>query len=233
MAKSAQKLQARILRKQGLSLGEIAKIVGVSKDSTSHWCRDIALTEKQIQALLWRDVAGMKKGQLIVAEQRRTERQSRVEKYQLEAFQDVEQLSQRDLFMLGIGLYWAEGSKRNRQIVLSNTDPTLLKAFILFISYVCQKTSLEVKCRIQLNEAHKYRYEEVLQYWMSILDLEQSNFAKPTFIHVEHKKEYPNRNTYFGTLHVTYRKSTNNSYKLVGYINAVKYGIDALFARVA
>ena len=46
MAKSAQKLQARTLRRQGKSIGEIAKIVGISKDSASHWCRDVALTKK-------------------------------------------------------------------------------------------------------------------------------------------------------------------------------------------
>ena len=175
----------------------------------------------------------MKRGQLIAAENKRQERRIRIEKYQLEAFQDVGELSQRDLFMLGIGLYWAEGSKRNRQMVLSNTDPTLLKAMMLFVSYVCQKTSLEVKCRIQLNEVHKYRYKKILQYWMNVLDLKQSAFAKPTLIHTEQKKEYPNRNTYFGTVHVTYRKSTNDNYKLVGYINAVKCCIDVSFARVA
>ena len=84
-----------------------------------------------------------------------------------------------------------------------------------------------------MNERHQYRYEEVLQYWMDMLGLKQSDFAKPTFIHTKQKKEYPNRNTYFGTVHVTYRKSTNNNYKLVGYINAVKYCIDTSFARVA
>ncbi len=225
MAKSAQKLQARALRRRGESLGEIAKIVGTSKGSISYWCRDIALTEKQIEALLARDVAGMKRGQLIAAENKRRERQFRVEKYQLEAFQDVGKLSRRDLFMLGIGLYWAEGSKRRGLLSLANTDSHLVKAFLMFIKHVYGNTNFETKYRIQLNIDHKNRYQEVLTYWSQQLHVPKCQFSKPTFIKAKHKKIFDHRKTYYGVIRVTIGKSTNLNYKVFGYINSVKYAM--------
>ena len=44
--------EARTLRReQGQSIKEIARAVGVSTSSVSHWVRDIELTEEQIEAL--------------------------------------------------------------------------------------------------------------------------------------------------------------------------------------
>jgi len=51
MAKSEQKIKARLLRKKGISIKTIAKELSVSTGSISSWCRDIPLTAKQILQL--------------------------------------------------------------------------------------------------------------------------------------------------------------------------------------
>lgn len=232
MAKSVQKLQSRALRKQGKSLGEVAQIVGVAKSSVSAWCRDIALTEEQIEALIQRDLAGIRKGQLVIAEMRRKERLERVEKYQMEAFHDLERLLLRDIFMLGIGLYWAEGAKRVRRVTIANTDPFIINTFLLFLFTITKMTKLDLICHIQLNILHKDRYPEVLEYWMKNLDLTKDQFRKPTFIQAKHHKIFTHRETYYGVAQIDVRKSANLSYKIIGFINAVKYYIDQ-HARVA
>lgn len=167
----------------------------------------------------------MKKGQLIAAENKRQERQNRVDKFQLDAIHDVGELSNRDIFMLGVGLYWAEGGKRRRDVVLANTDVDLLHAFQLFMNQICKKTRLDVKYRLQVNILHKDRYSEILKYWMKKFKVSETFFAKPTFIKSQHKKTFESRDTYFGTVHLEYRKSTNDNYKIIGCINAVKYWI--------
>lgn len=162
---------------------------------------------------------------MIAAENKRQERQSRVDKFQLDAIHDVGELSPRDIFILGVGLYWAEGGKRRRDVVLANTDVDLLYAFQLFMSQICKKSRLEVKYRLQVNILHKDRYSEILKYWMNKFRVSETFFAKPTFIKSQHKKTFENRDTYFGTVHLEYRKSTNDNYKIIGCINAVKYWI--------
>ena len=38
------------------------------------------------------------------------------------------------LFGLGIGLYWGEGNKRNKNSIrLGNVDPRLIRAYMLFL----------------------------------------------------------------------------------------------------
>lgn len=219
------KLLARNLRKQGKSLGEISQELGIAKSSLSNWCSDIALSSKQIEEILKKEHLGIRRGQLVAAENKRKERRERVDKYQLDAIHDVGVLSNRDLFMLGIGLYWAEGSKRHREVRIANTDPDLLTTFQQFMFQICKKTRLDVKYRIQINILHKDRYIEILKYWMNKFKVNEDSFSKPSYVLSKHKKTFEHRGTYFGTIHLSYKKSTNDSYLVLGYINAVKYWI--------
>ena len=68
MAKSAQRLEARRLRKEkGLGIRAIAQILGVSKNSASLWCREIELTKKQVDKLIENAKDKGEKGRLIGA----------------------------------------------------------------------------------------------------------------------------------------------------------------------
>src|SRR5437868_4690128 len=49
--KTQEKTEARELRKQGLSINDICRRLGVAKSSVSLWVRDIQLTEEQIERL--------------------------------------------------------------------------------------------------------------------------------------------------------------------------------------
>lgn len=51
MAKVKERNKAIALRKQGQSIKDIARLLGVSKGSVSLWCQDILLTAKQKEVL--------------------------------------------------------------------------------------------------------------------------------------------------------------------------------------
>ena len=57
MAKSKERLAAVILRRKGASIKEIAKILNVSRGSVSVWCKEVKLTEKQIEKLREKQIA--------------------------------------------------------------------------------------------------------------------------------------------------------------------------------
>ncbi len=73
MVKSSEKIQARILRKRGISITEIAKQLNVSKGSVSIWCSDIILSEKQKRVLYENKIKGGLIGRMKGAEKKQTE----------------------------------------------------------------------------------------------------------------------------------------------------------------
>lgn len=51
MAKFKEMVQVRELRRNGESIGVIARKLDVSKSTVSYWCSDIGLSEEQIRKL--------------------------------------------------------------------------------------------------------------------------------------------------------------------------------------
>ena len=66
MTKKEERLEARRLRREGMSIKAIAKALEIAKSSASTWCRDIILTEEQEQALQDSDIR--RKAQIAAAE---------------------------------------------------------------------------------------------------------------------------------------------------------------------
>lgn len=95
--KLKEKKLARILRKQGWSINEIYRKLGVGKSSVSLWVRDIELTFIQKQKL---SKKGIKKE---VVERRRITRLTRENaRRQIivdKAEKDIKSLSKKDLFL--------------------------------------------------------------------------------------------------------------------------------------
>ena len=81
MAKFEERILARKLRNEGKSIGNIAKIVGVSKSTVSLWCNDIFLSELQKLQLDKISIQFIKKGSVIANENRKKERLKRVDSY--------------------------------------------------------------------------------------------------------------------------------------------------------
>lgn len=82
------------------------------------------------------------------------------------------------LFGLGLGLYWGEGNKANKNTVrLGNSDPALLNKFIDFLIKFFNinrndlKFHLHIFSDIEVNEA--------LTYWASNLKISRKQFYKP------------------------------------------------------
>ena len=225
MAKSAQRLEARRLRKRGFSIGEIAQKVKVSKGSVSLWCGDIELTEKQKQILIENAKDGAMKGRLKRASMNKKERQERLSRFINIGKDKIGDLSNRELFILGSGLYWAEGCKKHRRTVLANSDPKMVLIFIKWLRECMQINKNRIYCHVSINQDHKSRIEEVERYWSKITGLSRNVFTGVSYKKVKNKKFYANFNNHYGTLFVKVRKGTNLNYEILGYIEGLKKNI--------
>lgn len=222
MAKSAQRLEARKLRQTGLSINIIAKRLDVSKGSVCLWCSDINLTQKQKEILIKHSRDAGEKGRLLGAQANKEERIKRQQNFAQEGINEIGVLSKRELFLVGVALYWSEGSKKNRRVVLANSDPEMICLFIQWLKECLNIGTESIYCTVSINQDHKIRIKEVENYWSIITGIPRSSFTKPSYKKVKNKKIYDNFNEHFGTLFLKLRKSTNSCYKILGNIEGLK-----------
>lgn len=84
------------------------------------------------------------------------------------------------LFGLGVGLYWGEGTKSNKNSVrLGNTDPRLIKKFVEFLVKICGIK--KEKLRFGLQVFSDISPGQTLKFWQHELDMPKNQFF-PTII---------------------------------------------------
>jgi hypothetical protein len=90
------------------------------------------------------------------------------------------------LYGVGLGLYWGEGTKANKNSIrLGNTDPDLILTFIEFLK-VC--FSIDKKdLRFGLQIFSEMSEKEALDFWCAFLDVSKKQFMK-TVITISNKK---------------------------------------------
>lgn len=184
MAKETDKHLARRLRRQGKSYSEIIKEVKVSKSTLSLWLRDIPLSEQQKLKLL-----GRAKSRYSGAKARQQARINLTKKIIKDSKQQSKILLKNKLFLSGLMLYWAEGTKRGEEmVVFSNSDPNMITLMMQWFREICQVK--EEKFRIQIHIHSLLNQKEIKKYWEEITKIPQNQFhnliIKPTSL--RHRK---------------------------------------------
>ncbi|MDO8520579.1 MAG: hypothetical protein Q7S52_00515 [bacterium] len=223
MAKYRERIKAHLLRKQGNSIGEIAKKLDVSKGSASLWCRNLRLTDWQQKKVAQRAIVAGHKGRMIGALMNKNKRVEAIRSANVKAMQIIKKISNRDLLFLGLGLYWGEGSKNGEsRFIFVNSDPLVHKAIINWLEKIMHIPQSRLMPQIYINDQHRYRIRNVALYWSKILHIPKKQFRNPVFIHVPHKKVYANHNTYMGVLHLNIEKSSLLKYATMGMLGVIK-----------
>lgn len=221
MAKLKERIKAIKLRKRGLSYSEILKQVPVAKSSLSLWLRSVGLTKRQKQKLTKKKLAGALRG----AEAKRAQRIAITEEIKKRARKEIGELSKRDLWMVGIALYWGEGHKeksRGSLVKVDNSDPILIKIFLRWLREIRGIQRKDIYFRISLHEASRRRLKEVRKYWSKVTGFSIDKFQKITW--KKNKIRTNRKNTgkdYHGLLRVGVRKSTNLNRKISGWIEGI------------
>ena len=209
MAKFNQRIIARKLRQNGLSLNEVARLVRVSKGTVSLWCRDIILTGEQSRKLSQGRFAAGSKGRLLGAETNRKKKVEMLKSCLTWSKTVFNSFTERDLLIAGIALYWAEGSKAETTsgFVFVNSDPVMIKFMHLWLRKVMRIKKEDIKPRLAINEIHKPRIDKVLHFWSGLLELPVAHFGNPWYVKAKVSKVYENYDSYYGILRLGVRKS--------------------------
>lgn len=218
MAKSKEKNKALKLRQKGESIKVIAKKLNISKSTISLWCRDVKLTQRQVQRLHARMINGAYRGRLKGARIQYERRLKRTEELKKLGAEILGQVSNRDFLIAGTSLYWGEGQKKGREVRVSNSDPKIIKFMLRWFREFWGICEEEITAFIIINQIHRNRLDEVEQFWSSVTKIPRSRFIKTTLIKTKNKKNYKNFPIHYGTLTIRLKKPTNLHHRIIGMI---------------
>lgn len=221
--KSEEKRQAIILRKQGKTYNEILKEVLVSKSTLSLWLREVSLAKPQKQRLTAKKYAAQQRG----GEVRRRMRLEEGIDIDTLCKKDIGRLTDRELFLVGVTLYWSEGTKKsgNRvgtMIDFANSDPAMVALFVKWLVEFAEVEKTDIQLRLHLHEGHRYREEDIKKTWSKVTGLSGTSFTKTNY-----KKHNPSTlrkkvdNTYIGLVSVRVKRSTRLNRRILGWIYAI------------
>lgn len=222
IAKTQLKYKAILMRKNGHTYSEILKKIPVAKSTLSLWLREVYLTKRQSHKLTLKKKQSMLKG----AAARKTDRIKRVKEIYEKSDKELSNLSKRDLWMLGIALYWAEGSKEKEtrpgsSVLFANTDPRMIKVFIKWLSVLFNVSKKDLVCNIAFHKSHIDREKIIIRYWAKIIGVAESKFKKVLIKNHQISTKYPNRHLYFGTLRVKVRASSTIVRRIDGWVKKI------------
>jgi hypothetical protein len=221
LAKFKEREAAIELRKQGYSYSEILKKIPVAKSTLSLWLRSVGLAKRQKQRLSEKKRAGQLKG----AQTKREQRILLSEKIKNEAAKEVGTINERELWLIGIALYWAEGTKQkesnpSQKVRFSNSDPRMIKLFLKWLTEKCLVPLEELNLEIYIHETAKI--EEAKKYWSHVLNLPLTKFQKVRLKKHKIKTNRKNINkNYYGLLAINVKRSTNLNRKIMGWIEGI------------
>ena len=165
------------LRLQGATYGQIRRSLGVSKSTLSDWLRNLPLTREQMELLsINRERAkdlGREKFR-ITYKKKKLKRLRSVYKEQWDKFIP---LSENELFLAGVFLYWGEGDKMHGHVTISNTDPRVIKFSLYWMIY-----SLKIpkeKIKVGLHVYKDMNIKETISFWSKTLGMPKNQFRKP------------------------------------------------------
>lgn len=221
VSKTKEKELAIQLRKQGKSYSEIRRIIPVAKSTLSIWFREIHLSKRQEQKITIKRIEAQKRG----AEARRTQRITRSSQIKELAKQDIKDISKKELFLIGIALYWAEGTKEkeyrpNTIVAFSNSDPNMIA---LFKKWLTESIGINKKNLIYELYLHKTADRKIItKFWKKILDIEIKEIRVYFKKAINNSTNRHNRGEkYFGTLRIKVRKSVDLTRKIDGWVRAI------------
>ncbi len=223
MSKSKEKLIARKLRIKGVSVKEIAKQLHLSKSTVSLWVRDIILNIEQLEKLNHRRIEGAERGRMLGALKQKKIRLMRIKRGIVEGKSILSRLNKREFLIAGIALYWAEGTKKKREIAFCNSDPKMIQFMINWLKCNFNIPTERLSCYVGINKIHKKREKIVKNYWSKMSGIPISQFTKTSLKKVKNKKIYANFNTHYGTLTIKVKSSSQYYYDIIGLIEGLYY----------
>ena len=182
----------------------------------------MGLSRSQKQRLTEKKLASIKRGWA----KWRQIRVDRTEEIKRSAIQEISGLSSRDLWLIGIALYWAEGSKERDSSIgngvrFNNSDPLMVRLFLKWLRDIIKVNNSDIKCEIYIHKNSKNRIGDVIRFWAKTVDIPED---KLIYYFKKNKIKTKRKNIgskYFGLVRITVRKSSILNRRIAGWTEGI------------
>jgi len=205
-------------RKGGYSYSMISKKLGLAKSTLSSWLKEVPY--KPNEEVIKRIKAGPAKA----AQNKQKRKIATIKIIKRNAKKELGKLTERDLWLLGIGLYLGEGRKFQEAVRITNSDPKTIKIASKWFRKICGLKKENFKPSV-----HTYPDNNVkatMNYWSQIIGVPKKQFGKTQIIRGNNKSKKKIKSLY-GTLHLHIKSCGKKEFgrslhrRIMGWIEAV------------
>ncbi|MFI0763427.1 hypothetical protein ACH4TQ_00645 [Streptomyces sp. NPDC021218] len=221
-AKDDLRARAREMRLRGMTYDRIQLELGCSKSSISLWVRDLPKPDRPPRT---REEASAiaKRGWEATLRQREIERQ----RTKLAAAREVGKLTGRELFLVGVGLYWSEGSKSKphnptERATFINSNPDMIQLYLAWLSLLGVEPE-RLRYRVMIHESAQVADAE--RYWAELIGVDVTTLERTTL--KKHNPKTVRKNVgegYRGCLVVRVLKSADLYRRIEGWWYGIVVG---------
>ncbi len=219
------------LRRQGWSYKMITTELGVNKSTLSGWLRN----EPRPDPVKGVAVVRSQLARVRSAATKSARHLSQISDLQLKAASEIQEmlgdnLSDRELFIAGLMLYWGEGSKTQDNITLANTDPQIIRLFVVWVERCLGVPRQQLGLRVYLYPDSDVEAAE--SYWAEVAGVSKDQFKKAQVDTRTDKVAKKHGTLKFGTVHVRVSGTGNTDLHrrimgwLAGFGQYVKHVLD-------
>ena len=225
----SDKPQAFKLRLNGKSYTEISNSLGIPKATLSGWFIGLELPQ-EAKDRLNKKVYQKAVSALIKRNRAQTHfAQQNAHNIRSTAKTEISDLNERDIFILGVSLYWAEGYKRpivekgkiktHHPVSLTNSDHELVKIFLKFLRETCQVPEEKITGEIRVYEHHNEAY--LLNFWSKATNIPFNRLKTiKNGVSISSQRVRPYNILPNGTIQIRVN-STNLYHKIMGWIDGL------------
>jgi hypothetical protein len=189
------KSKALLLRKKGYSYNYITQHTGIPKSTLSGWLQKVSYSPNKYTT----HVIGKARAASALAKSKI--RMGDIAEARKEAIKHIAVVSQRDLLMLGIGIYIGEGTKSHEQVRIINSDARIIALAVRWFTEILSVPKDNLRIRL-----HLYPDSNVLKstrFWEKQTGIPKHHFQKISVDRRTNKKMLNYGKLPYGTVHLS------------------------------
>lgn len=193
------------LRKKGLSYSEIKNSINIPKSTIAYWLKNIKLSDLQIEKLKTRRSETAK----LNSEKRISKILETIENIKKSSAKNIKKISKRELWLMGIVLYWREKNKNDfyKGVYFSSSNPALIKFFLKWLKEIGRIDNEEIAFDIFTGKSKK----DAIAYWSEITGFPEKYFTRI----------YIQKGASKGFLRIRVRASSMLARQITGWIDGI------------
>jgi len=192
------------LRKEGNSYSLISSKISVAKSTLSDWLKDVPFIPNEL--VIHNRIENINN---IIRIKRADKAASYMNALEYGKKQ-VGALTQRDIFMLGLGIYLGEGSKTSDQVRIVNSDPRIIKLAMTWFKKSFGLNDHNFRLRLHIypdNDDHK-----AMNFWGNALGIKRE-YIQRSYIDIRTNKKKSREGVLpYGTAHLGVSSNGNKDF---------------------